>query len=173
MPLDLEPGAPLAIALRITTRSATTGGSLRIGCADSGIVVHQPASALLAVAVLPADGSSFPFWTEPGNFSATSLEGSWSNFPNPFAAGREETRFVFYLPAQARVSIHLWTPRGDRVATPVDGASFAAGIHQDARWDGRNFRGQPVYNGVYVAELEVRYDNGTSERLLRKVMVVR
>jgi hypothetical protein len=30
-----------------------------------------------------------------------------------------------------------------------------------------------VRNGVYVAELSVAYDDGTHERLLRKVAVVR
>jgi hypothetical protein len=41
------------------------------------------------------------------------------------------------------------------------------------RWDGRNGAGSIVLNGVYLAELVVQFDDGSSRRLLRKVAVVR
>ena len=39
--------------------------------------------------------------------------------------------------------------------------------------DGRNGVGATVYNGVYVAELNVRFDDGASQQVRRKVAVVR
>jgi hypothetical protein len=48
-----------------------------------------------------------------------------------------------------------------------------AGLHQETTWDGRNERGDVVVNGAYIAELRVAFDDGQSERLLRKVAVVR
>ena len=57
--------------------------------------------------------------------------------------------------------------------TLLDGVWRAAGMHQDDRWDGKNGAGRTVRNGVYIAELTVHYDDGSSERALRKVAVVR
>jgi len=123
--------------------------------------------------VQAADGLTFPFWTSTGNFSAVSLEESWSNFPNPFAAGRQQTTFAFYLPQSGRVTLKLWTARGKAVRTLLDAAALPAGLHQDRAWDGRNGRGETVTNGVYLAEIAVTYDDGTTARSLRKVAVVR
>jgi hypothetical protein len=144
-----------------------------LGCDRAGIGVVQPASALLAVSVQPAAGQAFPLWSEAGSFSEADLARSWANYPNPFAAGREATSFVYFLRGPARVSLRLLTPHGEPVATLLDGAVRAAGLHQEDRWDGRNGRGEPVFNGVYLAELSVRFDDGASDRLLRKVAVVR
>jgi flagellar hook assembly protein FlgD len=108
-----------------------------------------------------------------GSFSGLALKDSYSNFPNPFAAGREPTRFVFYLRSPGRVSLRLWTAHGEVVRTVLDGRAFGSGLQQDIQWDGRNGNGSPVVNGAYLAELQVHYDDGTSERVLRKVAVVR
>jgi hypothetical protein len=172
-PRALAPAQATPVALRATLRAGATVASVRLGIDAPGIGVVQPASALLAVAVLAASGESLPFWTKAGNFSDRTLAASWSNYPNPFPAGRGETRFVFYLPSAARVSLDIWTPRGERVVSRASNVTFIAGLHQELRWDGRNSRGQSVFNGVYVAELNVRFDDGTSTRLLRNIVVVR
>jgi hypothetical protein len=157
----------------MVTRKDAEPSGFRLGVDQAGIGVMQPSSALLAVNVQPAAGQSFPMWSNAAGLTPSTLSGSYSNFPNPFAAGREATTFVYYLPAGARVSIRIFTPHGENVATVFENAPRALGLHQADRWDGRNGHGQPVYNGVYVAELEVRYDDGTSDRLLRKLAVVR
>jgi hypothetical protein len=46
-------------------------------------------------------------------------------------------------------------------------------MNQSDAWDGRNGSGEVVRNGVYVAELSVDYGNGSRDRVLRKVAVVR
>jgi hypothetical protein len=103
-----------------------------------------------------------------------SLGESYYNFPNPFAAGRESTTFAFYLPVSGRVTLRLLTLRGEEVLTLADNKSYAGpGLIQELVWDGRNGRDDTVLNGVYVAELRVDLDDGSSERVLRKVAVVR
>jgi len=128
---------------------------------------------ILAVSVNAAPGQSFPMWSESGSLTAADLEVSYSNFPNPFAAGRQQTSFVYYLRQDAQVSIRIWTSRGDPVVTMLSNTPRSAGLQQVDRWDGRNGRGLAVSNGVYVAELSVRFADGTSERVLRKLAVVR
>jgi len=172
-PLAIAPHETTEVTIRAVTRAAGGPESYRLRMDASGIGVIQPASALLAINVLPWSGQEFPMWTEAGGFTATTLRESYSNFPNPFAAGRQATTFVYYLHTSGRVSIRILTPHGAPVATLIDHAPHAVGLHQLERWDGRNDRGETVYNGVYVAELEVSYDDGTHERVLRKLAVVR
>ena len=72
-----------------------------------------------------------------------------------------------------QVDLTIWTSRGERVVRLLENAALGSGLHQNLAWDGRNGKGSVVTNGVYVAELVARLDDGTRERLLRKVMVVR
>jgi hypothetical protein len=46
-------------------------------------------------------------------------------------------------------------------------------MNQSDLWDGRNGNGSVVRNGVYIAELTVSYDDGSRDRVRRKVAVVR
>jgi hypothetical protein len=55
----------------------------------------------------------------------------------------------------------------------LNGEWHGAGLYQNTLWSGRNGLGNAVVNGVYIAELVVDYDDGSSERLIRKVAVVR
>ncbi len=171
--LDVEPQSPETLEVRVTLRAASGVESFRLGMDVGDVGVVQPGSALLDVTVEPEAGSSFPLWTESGSFSAVALEASYSNFPNPFHAGVEPTTFAYYLPTSGRVTLKIWTPRGDLVATLAEGSGRAPGLSQADVWDGRNGRGQTVRNGVYVAELVVDYDDGSQARVLRKVAVVR
>jgi uncharacterized repeat protein (TIGR01451 family) len=172
-PIEIAPGATLGLELRARFRAPPPAGGLRLGLDRDDVAVLQPDGALLAVRVEAPAGRQFPFWTAAGAFTAAGLADSYANFPNPFAAGREATTFVYSLPSAARVTLRIFTPRGEPVATPVADADRAAGLHQDDRWDGRNGRGVAVQSGVYVAELRVTFGDGREERLLRKVAVVR
>lgn len=169
----VSPGIVEAVELRATLREDSDVEGLRLGLDAQGVGVLQPASSVLSILVLAQEGSSFPFWTQSGNFSESTLKDSWANFPNPFAAGREQTTFAFYLPQSGQVSMHLWSVRGRKVATLLDNVPHVAGLHQDTTWDGRNDRGEIVVNGVYLAEIAVTFADGSSERHLRKAAVVR
>jgi hypothetical protein len=172
-PLDLDPGVPVTLEIRMVTRATGASGSFRLSVDAAGIGVLQPSSALLTIAVVPVSGRAFPEWTDLTSYSGGTLAASYGNFPNPFPAGRGSTSFVFYLPASGQVDLTIWTSRGERVVRLLDNASLGSGLHQALAWDGRNGKGLVVTNGVYVAELVARLDDGTRERLLRKVMVVR
>jgi hypothetical protein len=120
-----------------------------------------------------AEPGPFPLHTEYAQFAVEALEESFTNFPNPFAAGRQSTTFSFYLPRPARVSLRIYTPRGDAVLTLLDDVSAGVGLEQTTAWDGRNGEGDTVRNGVYVAELVAVFPDGKTERLTRKLAVVR
>ncbi len=171
-PLAIPAGETVVLSVHARFRAEATGG-LRVGLTAADIHAVQPDGAIRAIRVRPAPGTSFPFWTAAGTFSGLDLASSYLNFPNPFAAGREATSFAFSLPQAAEVSLRILTARGEGVVTLVDRRSLAAGLHQDLSWDGRNGRDQTVHNGVYVAELLVRFADGQQERLVRKVAVVR
>jgi hypothetical protein len=145
---------------------------LRLVLTDEDISCRQPGGGSSA-AVRPASGQSFPFRTDAAHLAASDLASSYINYPNPFAAGREETIFCFNLPRPGRVSLRLLTSRGESVVTLLQEAPLGAGLHQDTSWDGRNGRGHAVQNGVYLAELSVIYSGGGSDRIMRKVAVVR
>jgi len=172
-PILLDPQEKHEFALSVDLQGSIGVDGVRFGIDGDDIGVVQPGSALLQIALAPREGMTFPMWTEAGNFSSLSLEESFSNFPNPFAAGREATTFVYYLPRNARVTLKIWTVRGEAVFTVLQDAYCSAGLHQNLHWDGRNGRGNAVLNGVYIAELAVQFDDGSKGRLFRKVAVVR
>jgi hypothetical protein len=172
-PMVMQPQETRSLKLLVDYDTAPTVSSVRFGVDAGGIGIRQPQSALLMIDIEPAGGASFPMWTDVGSFNQLSLSDSYSNYPNPFAAGGESTRFVYYLPDDAAVSLVIWSVRGERVTTIRDNDSRPAGLYQDDVWDGRNGRGTVVFNGVYIAELRVSYRDGGSDRLLRKVAVVR
>ena len=131
----------------------------------------QPRGALFQIAVEAEEGQ-FPLWTSAAQLGPEDLRSSFSNFPNPFSGGREQTTFVWYQPVRGQVTLRLWTLLGDRVATLFQG-ELRGGLHQEIRWDGRNGRGDVVANGSYLAELTVGFEDGTEQRIRRKVAVAR
>lgn len=171
--LVLLAGETIELDLSVDLRADAEETEVRFGLDRDGIGIVQPEGALMSVEARAAGGLSFPLWTEAGAFTVRSLRESFSNFPNPFAAGRERTCFAFYLPSDGRVSLRVWTPRGDEVVRLVDDEEMKAGLHQHLEWDGRNGRGDIVYNGVYLVECNVRFTDGSRERLLHKLAVVR
>jgi hypothetical protein len=171
-PLVLPAGGEVEVVISVTGRTGSDADGLSLGLLQDDVLCVQPGSTT-AVEVRPAAGQAFPFWTAAAGLGAAALADSYINFPNPFAAGRAETRFAFNLAEPATVSLKIWTPRGESVITLLSDESLGDGLYQDLAWDGRNGRGQAVRNGVYLAELKVQYESGASERLLRKVAVVR
>ncbi|MCA9751977.1 MAG: DUF11 domain-containing protein, partial [Gemmatimonadetes bacterium] len=172
-PILLDPQDARDVVMRLTLRAGAFADGLRIGLLADDIGVVQPGNPLLSVAVVAEDGQSFPFWTLAGNFGGTNLADSYSNFPNPFAAGRQNTTLAFYLQEPATVTLTLYTLRGQTVRTILAGVPLGAGLHQDATWDGRNGRGDTVANGTYLARIQVSYESGGSDEIVRKVAVVR
>jgi len=171
--LVVPPGRTEEVEIRFELVEGVESGSLTVGLGLGDIDVTQPEGDLVTVRVLPADGQTFPFWTLPGTVTPPSLEESYANFPNPFAAGSEATSFVFALRSESTVDLRVYTPRGELVRTLLSAERRDVGLHQDVAWDGRNGRGDTVRNGVYIAEIVVRASDGGTTTLRRKVAVVR
>ncbi len=70
-------------------------------------------------------------------------------------------------------TLKLITGHAKPVLTVINDEFRAAGLYQQDQWGGRNGRGIVVQNGVYIAELTVVYQDGTKDRIRRKVAVVR
>ncbi len=169
----IGPTNTIELELAVVYRAQTSAGSIRLGFDEEDVGLVVPQGTPVSVQVRPEPGQTFPFWSESGSFSAAGLAGSYSNFPNPFAAGREQTTFVFALEQPAAVTLRLLTAHNRAVISLLDNEQRSAGLHQTDFWDGRNGRGGAVQNGVYIAELIVVYADGSKERIRRKVAVVR
>ncbi len=80
------------------------------------------------------------------------------SYPNPFVPSREDAILAYSLPEDAPVRIEIFDLLGQVVKSwdfPPGSPQSSAGIHDgDVRWDGRNGRGEPVRNGVYVCRLQ-------------------
>lgn len=83
--------------------------------------------------------------------------------PNPMSSG---TTLRFALPAEAAVSLEVFSADGRRVAIAQQG-DFAAGTHS-VNWDGRGQDGSPLAGGVYWARLVI---DGTLSDVSRLVVV--
>ena len=129
----------------------------------------QSGSAVLPV--VAAVGTVLPYLSPTLHIAAPELSASFSNYPNPFAAGRETTRITFYLESSARVTVDVYTLTGERVVSLLDAAPLASGLHDDLQWDGRNGHGQTVRNGTYLLRLVA--DGPGGGRFLRKMAVLR
>jgi hypothetical protein len=167
------PGVTVPVELRLRTVTAAPPPDLRVSVDSAGVEPRQPASAVLRIQVRPEAGATFPLLTEAGRFEAADFAASVSTFPNPFAAGREAATFVYYLRADARVSVRLSTLDGEPVRTLLERSPRAAGLQQHDAWDGRNGVGRLVRNGVYLAEIVTEFDDGGRDRVVRKVAVLR
>ncbi len=172
-PLVLAAGETREIELMVGIREGAPAGRLRLAVDADGIVAGPQGGPTGGIRILGAAGQALPVVTDIGNIGQASLQDSYINFPNPFAAGREHTTFAYHLSGTARVSLRLLTPHGENVVTLLDASERGAGLHQDTVWNGLNGRGLAVRNGVYIAEIVVEYSDGTRDRVLRKVAVKR
>lgn len=172
-PAIIAAGQNIEVVVSVLLREDCPSGSLGLLLQESGVGAGPPGGSGLEVRVLPASGQVFPFTTELGTVSSAGLKESYVNYPNPFAAGRESTHFAFSLARDARVNLRIMTPHGELVANLLQNEFRTAGFYQSDQWSGTNGNGSPVHNGVYLAELVVQYNDGSQERILRKVAVVR
>ena len=83
------------------------------------------------------------------------------NFPNPF---NPNTTISFTLPATSSVRLSVYDPEGKLVIVLVDDV-LPQGFNE-ATWDSRDARGNPVSSGVYFYRLTA------GNRTLTKKMVL-
>lgn len=109
-----------------------------------------------------------------GALTPTSRISSVVNYPNPFAAGKEDTRVRYVLNEDSAVEISIYTLLGDLVweknydAGKEGGKGQATGYANEIRWDGRNSAGQLVANGMFLMEIKAG-----SCKQMRKIGVIK
>ncbi len=164
----LAPAAALDFALELDIRAAPATDDVRLVIGNSALVATSGGNTLTAVGL---DGRTLLYTSPTVHVLAPTVEASFSNYPNPFVAGRESTHIAFYLPADARVTAEIYTLTGDRVVRLIDGRALPAGLFDTLLWDGRNGAGQFVRNGTYLLRLQI--DGPQGGRYLRKLAVLR
>ena len=125
--LALMPQTPEALELRFVARAGTPVAGLRLGFTAADVGVVQPGNPLLTVAVVAPPGHTFPLWSEYGGFVVTQLEPSYSDFPTRSRRDARPRTSPTTCRRPARVSLRIWTPRGEPVASLIDGARASRG----------------------------------------------
>lgn len=171
--LSIAPGESLAIAFDGDLVASPAVDAFLLTLADSGVVFASPAPGANAPRARATAGASFPFATGLVGIAAPRFAESVSNYPNPFAAGREETQFLFFMPEPGEVEIAIYTPLGEPVARIASRGVAGPGMIPAIAWDGRNADGETVLSGVYLADVRVRFLSGRSDSAIRKVAVLR
>lgn len=104
-----------------------------------------------------------------------------TNYPNPFAAGAEETKICYTLTKDSEVTIRIYNLVGDLVRemhfSPGDegGRGIESGGYRNViTWDGRNGEGMIVANGVYICQFVIKpVDGSGTEKKTRKIGVLK
>lgn len=170
-PIVVAAGAPVTLQIRADIADplgATQARMLLSTGAD--VEVEHVATPSQVVGVMPALGASFPMKSGTATMEEGDLN-AISNFPNPFAAGRDTTQISFFLREAATLTAVIYTPSGDKVLTLADAAPFTEGAHNFI-WDGRNGRSEVIRNGVYLVFIRAESASGTQE-VIRKIAVVK
>ncbi len=87
------------------------------------------------------------------------------NFPNPF---RSETRIVWSQPEEGDITLRL-ADRAGRPVTTIFSDYCGTGVHT-CLWEARIPEGAPLAPGVYILLLEYRPEEGSSRRILHKML---
>ena len=107
-------------------------------------------------------------------YSVKNVSNTITNYPNPFAAGREVTTIEYYLEQDANVTLKIYDLFGNLVYQQefligeVGGKSGTNLIS----WDGKNGSGEIVSNGGYICCITAKTSSGTTV-LKRKISVVK
>ncbi len=167
---QLQPNTSATFNVRVLSSSNFSISSLKLLVRQSDdLAVRLPQDPTRSIYI----GATWPLAC-----TAMSLGGGegtlfLSNYPNPFAAGYQQTTMAYYLKESCTVSLSLFTLTGDRVRTLVNNEYRAAGEHQ-LTWDGRTGSGEAVKNGVYLLRLEaLPVAAGDKIIQLRKIAVVK
>ncbi len=86
-----------------------------------------------------------------------------NNYPNPF---NPSTTIEFELPKDSHIKLSIYSITGQKVITLIDNY-YLKGYH-NVRWNGINYSGNFVANGIYIYELIAG-----SKRLLNKMILTK
>jgi len=109
-------------------------------------------------------------------FVAGALVENYSNYPNPFKAGKQETTIRYELEEDAKVTISIYDLLGQLVRRIELAKGTTNGGKQGTNtvpWNGKNERGRVVANGGYHCVVEADTENGKHMKKARKIMVIK
>ena len=176
---DVNPGdlviasaTSATITINVSVNGGAAGRTFRFLVRDAASTEMVDAVTGAPIPVTVADGQ-YPLQTNLTTVLGSNVDDGFTNYPNPFAAGREVTRITYFVDQPSTVSLDLYTIWGAHVATLFEDKSVQTGLHQDIAWDGRNGEGNVVNNGVYYLVLRVKGADGHVTTVKRKAGVVR
>jgi hypothetical protein len=137
------------------TKTATTTATPTVTC--TGTVTVSPTITLTAT-ITPTATPTPPVLMLMGK----------GTFPNPF---RKEAQIVYYLTAEADVTVKIYTVSGEVVfeSEPVKGLH---GINCFL-WDGRNKNRNPVASGLYIYRIQAASARGEKVQIFGKAACLR
>lgn len=172
--LLIYPGQTLALRIRVDLNLASRQPNLRIGL-ELGTQVN--CIFLDGTPMLARSGfnDAFPMFSTDVVINIRDLEESYRNYPNPFAAGAQETNIEYFLEENSTVSLRIYNVIGQLVRVIVDQEAQGGGTTlYRYQWDGRNGSGQVVLNGIYFAVLTAKpAAGGPPKRLIIKIAVIK
>jgi hypothetical protein len=171
--LLIRPEQPEELTLVCTVNPEFSSSSFFIGLDSNSVSATDVTYGIegSAVAVVGRDGTALSARKGYGSVE-NDLARSFINYPNPFAAGEEETNIVFFLPEPADVTLEIFTLIGEKVFSEAIASGETGAVSGEKNtliWDGRNSRGDIVRNGVYIAVLKL--SSGAEAR--RKIAVLK
>ncbi len=109
-------------------------------------------------------------------FAMGGLIEEYSNYPNPFKAGKEYTTIRYVLEKDAKVTISIYDLLGQlvrRIEIPKGTPEKGVQGTNKVPWNGKNKRGRVVANGGYYCVVEADAGTGKHMRKVRKIMVIK
>ncbi|MBA7527475.1 hypothetical protein ES705_19651 [subsurface metagenome] len=109
-------------------------------------------------------------------FAMGGLIEKYSNYPNPFKAGKQETTIIYDLEENAKVTISIYDLLGQlvrRIEIPKGTPERGEQGTNKVPWNGKNERGRVVANGGYYCVVEADTETGKHMKKARKIMVIK
>lgn len=168
--ISVAPFENTTISLGIALVDKPQSQTLRILIRDnSDFTVIQPSDLSRPVFV----AGLWPMMSNASSLGGGEGRLRLSNYPNPFAAGRDVTCIAYFLTEASTTTARIYTLNGDRVKSLAESAFQSSG-EQRFIWNGRTETGAAVKNGVYLLRIEsVPVTNGETIIQLRKIAVVK
>jgi len=84
------------------------------------------------------------------------------NYPNPF---NNTTSFTFKILEAAEVEIEVYTVGGRKIQSFGPKYCLPVYVYDDFIWDGRDYEGDKIANGVYLYKVIARFDDNTVSKI--------
>jgi hypothetical protein len=162
LPLYIRPGETAALGIFADIAADAQASTFRVNLADTMSITAGDSTCAEVDSFCPVgirDMRGAPLANMRSDYTvilSRDLETSFSNYPNPFAAGDEVTHITYNLSSDSPVTIRIYTLVGKLVYTReflLGSPETEAGYHE-VDWDGCNQDGEIVRNGVYVCKIE-------------------